>query len=199
MATLTKSYRICVFCGSNDGSRPEYLEASRDLGQRIAAAGMGLVYGGASIGLMGTVADAALAGGGEVIGVLPAVLKDREVAHAGLTKLHFVETMHERKALMADYAGAFIALPGGYGTLDEFMEILTWAQLGIHTKPCVIVNTLGYYDGLLAFMNQAVTQGFLRDSNRALIQVARDGEEALAVIEQNRRSMALQSTEAYKT
>lgn len=174
---------ICVFCGSNDGVGSSYLEAARDLGHRMAASGMGLVYGGASIGLMGTVADAVLAGGAKAIGVLPAVLNDREVPHGGLTRLHFVETMHERKALMASYADAFIALPGGFGTFEEFLEILTWAQLGIHAKPCVLVNTLGYYDGLLRFLDHAVHEGFLRSGNRALIEIARTPEEALSIIE----------------
>ncbi len=163
--------------------RPEYLEAARRLGNSLGGRGMGLVYGGASVGLMGALADAALAAGAPVVGVLPAVLEGREIAHRGLSELHFVGTMHERKALMAERADAFLALPGGYGTLDEFVEILTWAQLGIHAKPCVLVNMLGFYDGLLGFLDHAVEEGFLQAPNRALIRVAASVEEALDVLE----------------
>jgi uncharacterized protein (TIGR00730 family) len=177
----------CVFCGSRDGARPAYREEAARLGSLLAAQGFGLVYGGASIGLMGAVADAALAGGAPVIGVLPAVLKDREVAHSGLTELHFVATMHERKAVMADRANAFVALPGGFGTLDEFLEILTWAQLGIHAKPCILVNTHGYFDGLLQFLDHAVTEGFVRAAHRATLLVAPDAEAALSLLDAARR------------
>lgn len=140
------------------------------------------MYGGASVGLMGLVADAALAGRAPVVGVLPAVLKDREIAHAGLTELHYVETMHARKALMAEHACAFVALPGGFGTLDELLEILTWAQLGIHAKPCVLVNTRGYFDGLLRFLEHAVSEGFVRPKHRARVLVAPDAEAAVALL-----------------
>jgi uncharacterized protein (TIGR00730 family) len=173
---------VCVFCGSSDGARDAYgLEALR-LGRLLGKRRFGLVYGGASVGLMGTVADAAMAAGAPVVGVLPAVLKDREVAHAGLTELLYVDTMHARKALMAERADAFVALPGGYGTLDEFMEILTWAQLGIHRKPCVLVNTLGFYDGLLTFLDHAVQEGFLRAPNRGLVRVAGSADGAMEMI-----------------
>ena len=175
----TRPEHICVFCGSSDGAHPAYREEATHLGARLAAHGFGLVYGGASVGLMGAVADAALAGGAPVIGVLPAVLKDREIAHRGLTELHYVDTMHERKALMANRAGAFLALPGGFGTLDEFLEILTWAQLGLHAKPCVLVNTRGYFDGLLRFLDHAVAEGFIRDQHRATLQVASGADDAL--------------------
>jgi uncharacterized protein (TIGR00730 family) len=144
---------------------------------------MGLVYGGASIGLMGALADAALAAGAPVVGVLPAVLRGREIAHPGLTELHFVGSMHERKALMAERSDAFLALPGGYGTLDEFLEILTWAQLGIHAKPCVLINMRGFYDGLLTFLDHAVEEGFLQPRNRALIQVASTVDQALDTVQ----------------
>ncbi len=174
---------IAVFCASSAGARPEYLEAAQALGGSLAARGMGLVYGGASVGLMGALADAALAAGAPVVGVLPAVLEGREIAHRGLSELHFVGTMHERKALMADRADAFLALPGGYGTLDEFLEILTWAQLGVHAKPCVLVNMLGFYDGLLSFLDHAVEEGFLQPPNRALIRVAASVDEALDSLE----------------
>jgi uncharacterized protein (TIGR00730 family) len=176
---MAKQLYAAVFCASSSGTAPEYLDAAKALGRELGARGMGLVYGGASVGLMGALADAALAAGAPVIGVLPSVLRDREIAHPGLSELHFVSTMHERKALMADRADAFLALPGGYGTLDEFLEILTWAQLGIHAKPCVLVNVLGFYDGLLRFLDHAVDQGFLQPRNRALIRVVTSVDEAL--------------------
>lgn len=175
--------RICVFCGSSVGADPAYLADAKSLGERIARGGCGLVYGGTSVGLMGVAADAALAGGAEVIGVLPRKLKEREIAHRGLTKLHLVGSMHERKALMASLSDAFVALPGGYGTLDEFFEIVTWAQLGIHSKPCILINTGGYYDSLLRFLEHAVSEGFVRPGNRDLVQAARDPAEALDWIE----------------
>jgi uncharacterized protein (TIGR00730 family) len=174
---------ICVFCGSAEGSRPEYAATARELGRGIAGNGCGLLYGGASIGMMGAIADAALAAGGAVVGVIPDVIMDREIGHRGLTELHVVRTMHERKALLAERADAFVALPGGYGTMDEFMEIVTWAQLGIHAKPCMLMNVGGYYDGLLRFFDTAVGEGFIRAENRGLIQVARDAAETLAIIE----------------
>jgi|SRR5271166_302681 len=174
---------VAVFCASAAGAKPEYLDAARELGRRIAEKNFGLVYGGATVGLMGAIADAALAAGGKVSGVIPDVIMDLEIGHRGLTELHVVRTMHERKALMASRADAFIALPGGYGTMDEFIEIVTWAQLRIHAKPCVMVNVNGYYDSLLAFFDTAVEQGFLKPENRRLVQIARDAEEALEVVE----------------
>src|ERR1700678_2484591 len=142
--------RVAVYCGSANGNDPAYLAEARALGAAIAAAGLGLVYGGAGVGLMGAVADAALAGGAEVIGVLPDVLAGKEIAHPGLTRLELVSTMHERKARMAALADAFLILPGGYGTLEELMGVVTWAQLRIHNKPVVLINIVGYWDGLLA-------------------------------------------------
>ena len=174
---------ICVFCGSAVGARPEYAAAARELGRAIAERGYGLVFGGGSIGLMGVIADAALAAGGEAVGVIPDVIVDLEVGHSGLTELCVVRSMHERKAMMAERSDAFIALPGGFGTMDEFMEIVTWAQLGIHSKPCVLVNTAGYYDPLLRFLEAAVEDGFIRPENRGLIQVAQTPSEALEMIE----------------
>ena len=153
---------MAVYCGSADGANPAFVAEARALGAAIAAAGLGMVYGGASVGLMGKVADAALAGGAEVIGVLPAVLAGLEIAHAGLTQLELAPTMHERKARMAELADAFLVLPGGYGTLDELMEAVTWAQLGLHDKPCILINTAGYWDGLLAFLHTTVAAGFLK-------------------------------------
>ena len=183
--------RICVFCGSSVGANPKYLAEAKSLGQQLAIGGWGLVYGGTSIGLMGPTAYAALSGGAEVIGVLPQALRDREIAHRGLTKLHLVGSMHERKALMASLSDAFIALPGGYGTLDEFFEIVTWAQLDIHSKPCVLINTDGYYDFLLRFLDHAVKEEFVRPANLRLVHVARNSAEALRWIEQQRNEVLL--------
>ena len=153
--------RICVFSGSNVGNRPAYRQAAQALGQEMAARGLGLVYGGASVGLMGVMADTILAGGGEAIGVIPHGLFRREVAHPGLTALHEVKSMHERKALMADLADGFIALPGGYGTFDELFEIITWAQLGLHSKPVGLLDAAGYFGPLLALIAHASTEGFI--------------------------------------
>jgi hypothetical protein len=172
------------------GASPKYLAAAKSLGQQTAGGGWGLVYGGTSVGLMGAAADAALAGGGEVVGVLPRNLQDREIAHRGLTTLHLVGTMHERKALMASLSDAFVALPGGYGTLDEFFEIVTWAQLKIHSKPCILINTDGYYDPLLQFLDQAMGQEFVSPVNREVVQVAADPAEALQWIKLAARSGA---------
>jgi uncharacterized protein (TIGR00730 family) len=174
--------RVAVYCGSASGTDPIYMEEARALGAAIAEAGMGLVYGGASVGLMGAVADAALAGGAEVIGVLPEVLAGSEIAHTGLTRLEHVPTMHARKARMVKLADAFLILPGGYGTLDELMEIVTWAQLKLHAKPCVLINTAGYWSGLLEFLDTAVEEGFLKAKNRALLRVAGNAAEALEML-----------------
>ncbi|MGE5206334.1 MAG: TIGR00730 family Rossman fold protein [Chlamydiota bacterium] len=171
--------RICVFCGSNDGARPEYLAAAQNLGRALAERSIGLVYGGAGVGLMGAVADAVLAAGGEVIGVMPRSLVDREVAHRKLCDLRVVGSMHERKALMAELADAFIALPGGLGTLEEFFEVWTWAQLGEHMKPLGMLNVAGYYDPLLAFFDHLVRERFIRPEHRAMVLVE---EEAGALL-----------------
>ncbi len=175
---------ICVFCASAAGASPAYLQAATELGRLVAHRGYGLLYGGATVGTMGAVADAALAAGGEVVGVIPEVIREREIDHKGLTELHVVGTMHERKAMLAERADAFVALPGGYGTMDEFIEVVTWAQLHIHAKPCVLVNVGGFYDGLLAFLDHTVCEGFIQPENRSLVQVAADPEEALALVEQ---------------
>ncbi len=172
---------MAVYCGSACGNDPAFLAEALALGAGIAAAGLGLVYGGACVGLMGAVADAALAGGAEVIGVLPGVLSGREIAHAGLTRLELTVTMHERKARMAELADTFLILPGGYGTLDEMMEAVTWAQLGLHAKPCVLINTAGYWNGLLSFLDTAVCAGFLRAENRRLLRVAGSAAEAVGM------------------
>jgi uncharacterized protein (TIGR00730 family) len=174
--------RVAVYCGSSDGNDPLFLSEAVALGEAIAAAGLGLVYGGASVGLMGAVADAALAGGAEVVGVLPEMLSGSEIAHRGLTRLEIVQTMHERKARMVKLADAFLMLPGGYGTLDEMMEIVTWKQLRLHSKPCILINTAGYWDGLLEFLGRAVTAGFLKAENRGLLQVAATADAAVKLV-----------------
>jgi uncharacterized protein (TIGR00730 family) len=166
--------RVGVFCGSSPGVRPGYLAAARELGEVLAARRIGLVYGGASVGLMGELADAVLAGGGEAIGVIPGRLVDRELAHGGLTELHVVATMHERKALMAELSDAFVALPGGAGTLDEFFEALTWRQLGLHSKPLALLDVEGFFEPLLKLADHLVAEGFVLVEFRALLLVERD-------------------------
>jgi uncharacterized protein (TIGR00730 family) len=161
--------RVCVFCGSSVGVNPEYARMARRLGGALARRGMGLVYGGGGIGLMGAVADAALDAGGEVVGVIPRALQLRELAHANLTALHVVGSMHERKAKMAELSHAFVALPGGMGTLEEFAEILTWAQLGLHARPCGLLDVDGYWKSLVAFFDHAAAEGFLRPEHRRLV------------------------------
>ena len=166
--------RICVFAGSSAGVRTEYRAAATDLGTLIAVRGIELVYGGAHVGLMGAVADAVLASGGRVTGVIPKALVEKEVAHTGLTELRVVPSMHQRKALMADLSDAFIALPGGWGTLDEMFEILTWAQIGLHRKPCGLLNVQKYFDRLLAFLDHTVEQGFVRREYGSLLSTSDD-------------------------
>ena len=171
--------RICVYAGSNPGSDPAYAEAARALASLMAERGIGLVYGGGKVGLMGVLADTVLAAGGEAIGVMPQALIDREIGHPGLTELKVVQSMHERKALMAELADAFVAVPGGIGTLEELIEVYTWSQLGIHDKACGVLNVRGYYDGLAAFLDHAVQEGFLRPQHRAVLTVAEDPEQLL--------------------
>lgn len=161
--------RLCIYCGSSAGDDPVYREAAAALGATLARRGIGVVYGGARVGLMGTVADAALDAGGEVIGILPAVLQERELAHPRLTRLEIVDSMHRRKARMAELADGFIALPGGLGTLEELFEMLTWGQLGFHGKPCAVLNVAGYYTPLLGFLDAGVDAGFIRPEYRALL------------------------------
>lgn len=170
---------VCVFCGSSPGSDAAYTEAARSLGRTLAAAEIRLVFGGGHVGLMGEISNAALAAGGDVIGVIPKFLVERELAHEGLSDLRIVGSMHERKALMSDLSEAFIALPGGTGTLEEFFEVLTWAQLGEHKKPCGLLNVAGYYDPLLTVFDRMVETGFLSESNRALLLVEKDPERLL--------------------
>ena len=161
--------RVCVFCGSSNGNRDDYRTSTAMLATELVRRSVGLVYGGACVGLMGLLADEVLAGGGEVIGVIPTAMCDREIAHAGLTDLRVVESMHERKATMAGLADAFIALPGGFGTFEEFCEAVTWTQLGLHRKRCGLLNVGGFYDPLLALFDRAVADGFLKPQNRAIV------------------------------
>jgi uncharacterized protein (TIGR00730 family) len=171
---------VCVYCGSSFGADPAYLAATRELARTLAAHDLRVVYGGAHVGLMGALADTALEAGGDVVGIIPQALVDREIAHTRLTELHVVATMHERKALMAQLSDAFVALPGGIGTLEELIEVYTWAQLGLHAKPLAVINTNGYYDGLAAFLDHALDQGFLPASSRAALTVAADAASLLS-------------------
>ncbi len=163
--------RLCVFCGSSDGARPLYREAATALGRHFAEAGIELVYGGGKVGLMGAVADGALGAGGRVTGIMPQALVEKETAHRGLTDLRVVASMHERKAMMADLAEGFVALPGGLGTFEEMFEVWTWAQLGYHRKPLAVFNAGGFYDGLLGFLDSVVEEGFVREPHRAMLIV----------------------------
>ena len=174
--------RVCLFCGANVGARASYAQAARRLGEALAARGLALVYGGGSVGLMNEAANATLAAGGEVIGVITRELMTREVGHAGLSRMHVVETMHERKALMASLADAFVALPGGFGTFDELCEMLTWDQLGIHEKPVVLINVENFFDGFLAQLDRAVDDRLLTPANRAMLDVAGDVDRAIDAV-----------------
>ena len=171
--------RVCVFCGSNQGAHAGYAQAAHEMGRVLARSDLGLVYGGGNVGLMGIVADAVLAQGGNVIGVIPQALVDKELAHGGLTELRIVHSMHERKAMMAELADGFIALPGGYGTMEEFCEIITWAQLGLHRKPCGLLNVEGFYDPFLAQIDRAVETGFIQGRLRDFVLVAHKPETLL--------------------
>ena len=175
--------RICIFCGSNAGLNPAYANAARVLASELARRGIGIVYGGGNVGLMGVVADAALEAGGEIIGVIPHGLVTRELAHADVTEMHVVRSMHERKALMAELSSGFIALPGGFGTLEEFCEAVTWTQLGVHAKPCGLLNVDGFYDALLAFFEHALTQQFLRPTHSQIVVADADPLRLLGRLE----------------
>ncbi|HMC09888.1 MAG TPA: TIGR00730 family Rossman fold protein [Pirellulaceae bacterium] len=174
---------ICVFCGSSTGNRQEYAAAAADFGRLLGERRIRLVYGAGNVGLMGVLADAALAAGGEVIGVIPQMLVDRELAHRGITDLRIVTSMHERKALMAELSDGFVALPGGLGTYEELCEVLTWAQLGIHHKPCGYLNVLGYFDPLARMFDHAVTEGFLRSEQRRLFISSNEPDALLRLLE----------------
>src|SRR5258706_10902112 len=169
--TARQIQRLCVFCGSSSGTRPVYAEAAAQLGRDLAKSKISLVFGGGRVGLMGVLADSVLAAGGQAFGVIPRDLLEKEIAHTRLTHLHVVDSMHERKALMARLADAFVLLPGGYGSWEEFWEVITWAQLGIHCKPCGVLNVAGYYDPLLSLTSLAVTEGFIRPAHREMMIV----------------------------
>jgi uncharacterized protein (TIGR00730 family) len=174
--------RLCVFAGSSPGAREEYRHAALGLGRAMAAQGIGLVYGGAKVGLMGALADAVLGAGGEVVGVIPQALVAKDVAHHGLTELRVVTSMHERKQLMADLSDGFVALPGGIGTLEEFAEVLTWAQLGLHQKPCGLMNVASYYTRILEFLDHSVAERFLAPVHRTMLLVAEAPDELLSLL-----------------
>ena len=180
---MSEIRRLAIFCGSNPGARPDYVEAARSLGRLLAQRGIGIVYGGSNVGLMAALADAMMDELGDIIGVIPRMLVEREVANTALADLRVVGSMHERKAMMAELADGFIALPGGIGTLEEFFETWTWAQLGMHTKPCGLLNVAGYFDPLLEFLDHAVAERFVRDVHRAMVVVESDPAALLARFE----------------
>jgi len=175
--------RVCVFCGSSPGARPEYTETAQDLGSLLVERGLGLVFGGAGVGLMGRLADAVMSEGGEAIGVIPQALVDREIAHLGLSDLRVVGSLHERKATMAELSDAFIALPGGLGTLEELFEVYTWSQLGLHAKPCALLNVAGYFDALAGFLDHAVAERFVTEHHRETLIVEEDPRALLDRLE----------------
>jgi uncharacterized protein (TIGR00730 family) len=174
--------RLCVFCGSSVGGREAYADQARQFGAAMVRRGLGLVFGGGHVGLMGVIADAVLAAGGEAVGVIPQALVDKELAHSGLSTLHVVTTMHQRKALMADLSDGFVALPGGFGTADELFEILTWSQLGLHAKPIGVLNSEGYFDSLLAWLDHVVEEQYVRAGHRRLLLEARTPEQLLDLL-----------------
>ena len=180
---MSEIRRLAIFCGSNPGARPEYVAAARSLGKLLCERGIGVVYGGSSVGLMAALADTMLANRGDIIGVIPRMLVEREVANDALSDLRIVESMHERKAMMAELADGFMALPGGIGTLEEFFEIWTWGQLGMHDKPCGLLNVAGYFDPLLQFLDRAVDEKFVREVHRGMVVVESDPSDLLARFE----------------
>jgi len=171
MLQLSAMKRICVFCGSSGGTDPVYMKTAAEVGAFLASRGIELVYGGGRVGLMGRIADSVLANGGKVIGVIPEALAKKEIEHEGLTELYVVNSMHERKAMMAEFADGFIAMPGGFGTFEEFCEIVTWAQLGIHQKACGLLNVNGFYDSLIELFDHSTSSGFVREEHRGIVLV----------------------------
>ncbi|MCB9851926.1 MAG: TIGR00730 family Rossman fold protein [Phycisphaerales bacterium] len=190
---------MCVFCGSSSGRNPAFAETARRLGHAIADRGMSLVYGGGNVGLMGTVADAALEKGAKVIGVIPHSLERKEVAHRGLSELHICRTMHDRKRMMAERSDAFIALPGGYGTLEEIFEVITWAQLGIHHNPCALLNVDGFFDGLVQYLDHAVEMELLKPEFRNLLMVETDIDRLLDAVQAYKAPPVMQWIEPDET
>jgi uncharacterized protein (TIGR00730 family) len=182
MSSPLSIQNLAVYCASSLGANPAYQVAAAELGHALATRNIGLIYGGANVGLMKVVADSTLAAGGHVTGIIPEVLVDLEVGHDGISELHIVDTMHTRKALMAEKADAFLALPGGFGTFEELFEVLAWQTLKLHTKPVLLLNVDGFYDGLLTFLDHAVTQGVLKPKNRAVLLVATTVEEVLSLL-----------------
>jgi uncharacterized protein (TIGR00730 family) len=191
--------KICVFTGSRQGARSTYVEVARCLGRALVRRHYGLVYGGGKVGLMGVIADTVLALGGHVTGVIPDALVTKEVAHEGLSELRIVKSMHERKAVMAELADGFIAMPGGIGTMEEFFEVLSWAQLGIHNKPCALLDAAGYYQPLIRFLDHAVAEDFLTPKHRALLLVEKEAEELLERIDVSIATHAAQRFDAART
>ncbi len=179
---VTFMKRVCVYCGSSPGKLPDYIESACELAQELVKRDIGLVYGGASVGIMGALADAVLDSGGDVIGVIPKSLVEKEVSHHGLTELKVVSSMHERKSVMADISDGFIALPGGLGTIEELFEVLTWSQLGFHQKPCAVLNVKQYYDSLSAFLDHAVAQEFIKDIHRNMLIVEEAPDRLLEIM-----------------
>jgi len=173
---------VAIYCGSQTGKNPVYIEKAKELGEQLAKAEIGIVYGGSNIGLMGAIADQALLHGGRVIGIMPEHLQKREVAHLHLTEIHIVDSMHTRKAKMADLADAYIALPGGCGTLDEYFEIFTWAQIGLHTKPVILYNINGFYDALILHFEKMLDEGFIREEQRSILQVATSVDDIFNIL-----------------
>ncbi|SOC44654.1 LOG family protein [Ureibacillus acetophenoni] len=173
---------VAIYCGSQTGKSPIYIEKAKELGEKLAKTGLGIVYGGSTVGLMGAVADSALAHKGRVIGIMPEHLQKRELTHLNLTEIHIVDSMHTRKAKMADLADAYIALPGGCGTLDEYFEIFTWAQIGLHTKPVILYNINGFYDALVQHFEKMLDEGFIRAEQRSILQVATSVDEILEIL-----------------
>lgn len=176
------AFRVCVFCGAGGGTSPEYVHAAASVGARLAAEGIGVVFGAGGVGMMGALSDAALSVGGEAIGVIPRSLIEREYGREDLTELHVVESMHDRKALMHELSAAFVALPGGLGTFEELFEVMTWAQLGLHTKPIIVLNVLGYFDPMVATLDHAVATGFLSDADRRLMTVTTSVDELMVAL-----------------
>ena len=196
---INPAVTICVFTGSRHGTHPEYADGARQLGRELVARNYGLVYGGGNVGLMKVIADTVLELGGHVTGVIPDSLVTKEVAHRGLSDLRIVHSMHERKALMAELADGFIAMPGGIGTMEEFFEVLSWAQLGIHRKPCGLLNTAGYYDGLIDFLDHAVEHDFLKPKHHSLLILANEPPEILRRLEEVIRTRNDQHFDSSKT